>query len=82
MEYSNKCFIGCVEAYTSGDYVYFDNIKDNPKRHHIGFILNQKHDMYIKSPSKITEETFVLLQILFGKKILKPWMNANIPIVS
>ena len=29
MEFSNKGFIGCMVAYTSGDYVNFNNMTDN-----------------------------------------------------
>ena len=54
-------------AYTSGDYVYFNSIKDKPQRRHIGFILSQRHDMYITQPLKIMEGTFVS----FPKQIVK-----------
>ena len=46
-EYSKKCYIGCMAAYTSGNYVYLNNITDHPERHYIGFVLNQRHGMYI-----------------------------------
>ena len=48
-----------MEDYTSGDYVYLNNMKDQTKIHHIGFILNHRHDIYITSPLKIMEEKFV-----------------------
>ena len=67
-----------MEYYTSGDYDYFNNIIENPKRHHIGFIFNQIHDMYITSPLNIMKETFVSFPNLFVKEMLKPWMNTNI----
>ena len=54
--------------YTSGDYVYFNNMKDNPKTYHIGFIFNQKHDMYIISLLNIMEEVFVLFPNLYLNK--------------
>ena len=60
IEYQNKCCIGCMAAYNYGDYVYFNNMTDNPGRHHIGFIFNQRHGMYITSPLNILEEIFVL----------------------
>ena len=31
MEFSKKCCIGCMTAYTYGDYVYFNNSIDAPK---------------------------------------------------
>ena len=70
-----------MQAYTSGDYVYFNNMKYNPKKHHFGFIFNQRHEMYIISPWKIMEETFLSLPNLFVKKDQK-WMNSNIQIVA
>ena len=30
MEFSRKCCIGCMEAYTYGDCVYFNNMTDKP----------------------------------------------------
>ena len=77
IEYSNKFLIGCMAAYTYGDYFYFNNMIDNPKKHHIGFILNQRHDTYITSPFNIMKETFVSLPTLFVKNFLK---HALIPI--
>ena len=46
-----------MPAYTYGDYLYFNNIIDTPKEHHNHFILNQKPDLYIKSP--LTPKLFV-----------------------
>ena len=71
-----------MQAYTSGDYVYFNNMTDKPKRHHIGFILNQMHDMYVTPPLNITEVTFAQFSELFVKNILEPWMNSNIQVVA
>ena len=59
IEYSNIWCIGCIAAYTSGDYVYFNNMSENTKRHHIGFTFNKRHGMYITPPLNITEEKFV-----------------------
>ena len=56
--------------YTSGDYVYFNNITDKPKIYHVGFILNQRDDMYITSPLNILEETYVPFPKIFFKKFL------------
>ena len=60
-----------MAAYTSGDYVYINNMTDNPKINHVFFILNQRHEMYITSLLNITEEKFVSLPNLSVKKILK-----------
>ena len=70
-----------MEAYTFSDYVHFNNMTDNTKRRHIGFILNQRHDRYIISLLKVTEETFKSFPDLFVKKMLEPWMNSSIQIV-
>ena len=56
--------------YTSGGYVYVNNVTDLPKSHHIFCILNQRRDMYITSPFKIMEETFVSFPKIFVKKYL------------
>ena len=53
-------------------------MKDNPNKHHIGFILNKINDMYITSPLNITEELFVSLPKLSVKEMLIKWMNSNI----
>ena len=55
MEFSIICCIGCMAYYTSGDYVYFNNITDIPNKNHNGFILNHRHDLYITSPLNIME---------------------------
>ena len=67
MEYPNKCCIVCMEFYTSGDYVHFNNTTDKLKVHNIGLILNHMHGMFITALLKITEETFVFLPNLFVK---------------
>ena len=38
--------------------------------------------MYITSPLKIMEEIVISFPELFVKKMLEPWMNANIQIVA
>ena len=53
--------IGCVAAYTSGSYVYFNNMIDKAENHYIVFIFNQRNDMYITSPLNILDENFVSL---------------------
>ena len=53
-----------------------------PNKHHIGFILNQIHDMYITSPLNIMEETFQSFTNLFVNKMLNKWMNANNRIID
>ena len=60
-----------MAAYTSGDYVYLNNMTYKTKIHNIGFILNQRHEMYITSLLNITEEKFVSFPNLSVKKILK-----------
>ena len=55
--------------YNSGDYVYFNNITDKTKSR-VGFILNQRHDMYITSPLKIMEENLYHFQNYLLKQIL------------
>ena len=67
-----------MSSYTSGDYDHLNNMIDDPEIHHIGFILNHRHDMYITSPLNIMEETCVSLPKQFVKKMIEPWMNANI----
>ena len=82
IEYSNKFLIGCMADYTYGGYFYFINMIDNPKKHLIGFILNQRHDTYITSPFNIMKETFVSFPTLFVKKLLETCINTNIQIVA
>ena len=59
--------------YNSGDYVYFNNITDKTKSR-VGFILNQRHDMYITSPLKIMEENLYHFQNYLLKQILNHWV--------
>ena len=66
-----KSCIGCITDYTSGDYVYFNQMIENPESHNIDFILNQRHDIYIISQLKIMEETFLSYQKVPVKKILE-----------
>ena len=56
-----------MSAYTSGDYVYFNNTKDKTDCYYIGFILDQRHEMYIKSPLMILEEVFTSFPKQFDK---------------
>ena len=60
-----------MAAYTSGDYVYFNNMNDIPNKHHIGFILNQIHDIYITSPLKLWIKHFNHFQTYLLIKLLK-----------
>ena len=60
-----------MSDYTSGDYVYFNDMIDTSTKNHIIFILNQSHAMYITSPLKIREETFESLPNLFVNKMFK-----------
>ena len=61
MESSNRLCIRCVPGYTYGDYVYFNNSFDEPKKHHIHFILNHNPNFYITSLSKFIDDTFTSL---------------------
>ena len=58
-----------MAAYTSGDSVYFNNMTDKPKKHYTGFVLKQRHDMYITSQLKIIEGKYVLLPKILCKKL-------------
>ena len=40
-----------MPTYIYGGYVYFNKNIDIPNDHHINFVLNQKTDFYIISPS-------------------------------
>ena len=62
--------IGCITAYTYGDYVYFNNSIDEPKEHHNNFILNQEPDVYMTSLSKFMDDTFTFMPKLFVDKII------------
>ena len=67
-----------MPAYNFGDYGYFNNMTDKYKTNNIGFILNQRHEMYIISLLKIMEETFLSFPKIFVKMFLEPWISANI----
>ena len=67
-----------MSAYTYGDYDYFNNIIDTPEIHHLGFILNKIHAIYITYPLKTTEETFYFSELFVLK--IEPGMNYNIQI--
>ena len=71
-----------MSYYTSGYYVYFNNMRTNHEIKHLGFILNPRHYMYITSPLGIMEKMLVSYLGLFVKKILELWMNNNIQIVA
>ena len=57
--------------YTSGYYIYFNNMTDKPEIRYIDFILDHIHYMYITSLLNIPEETFVS----FPKKLFKKNLN-------
>ena len=59
----------CARLYLWGLFL-LKKMSDNPESHHIGFISNQRHDMYITSQLNILEEKIVSYQKLFVKKIL------------
>ena len=65
MEFSGKCCIGCMSAYTYGDYVYFKNMNDTLNEHHNNFILNLIPDFHITSPFKLVDDIFESLTKLF-----------------
>ena len=71
MNFSKECCIGCITAYTYGDYVYFKNMTYITNENHNNSILNQIHDMYITSPLKFMDKIFELLTNLFVDKMLK-----------
>ena len=71
IEFSEKCCIGCMTAYTYGDYVYFNNENNAPEEHHIQSILKTKSDIYITLLSKLMDETLKYLRKLFVDKIIK-----------
>ena len=58
------------------------NLTDIPNKHHIGFILNDIHDMYITSTLKFTDKIFESLPNLFVDKMLKFFINAHIQIAA
>ena len=55
---------------------------DIPNKHHIGFILNDIHDIYITSTLKFTDKIFESLPNLFVDKMLKFFINAHIQIAA
>ena len=58
IKFSEKCCIGCMSAYVYGYYVYVHNRIDAPNEHNNNFILNQIPGFYIKSLSKLMDDTF------------------------
>ena len=77
-----KCSIGCMTAYTYGDYIYFNKNIDTPNEHNNHFILNQILDFYITSPSKLIGGIFSSLPKLFVNKMIKECINSHIQIVA
>ena len=71
-----------MEAYISGDYVYFRNMTDIQNEHHSRFIMNHIHAMYITPPLKFMDEIFESLPNLFVVQMIKKWMNAHIQILD
>ena len=71
IEFLEKYCIGCMPAYTYGDYVYFNNKKNAPEEHHIQSILKLKQYIYITSLSKLMDETLIYLPKLFADKMIK-----------
>ena len=63
--------IGCIPAYTYGDYVYFNNENDAPEEHHIQSILKTKSNIYITLLSKLMDNTLKYLPKLFVDKMIK-----------
>ena len=71
MEFSRKCWIGCLAAYNYGDCVYFNNMNETPNEHHNNFILNQIPDFHITSPFKLIYYRLESLPNLFVDKMQK-----------
>ena len=46
IEFSEKCFIGCMPYYTYGDYVYIINKTNAPEEHHNKSML-KKNQIFI-----------------------------------
>ena len=66
---------------TSGDYVYFRDNEEEPKRHHKTFTLDQESGFSIESPLKLTIIFFVIIRNLFVKKMIEPWIVEIIQVV-
>ena len=49
MEFSEKCCIGCMTAYTHGDCLYLNNVNDTPEEQHNKSILKTNTNNYITS---------------------------------
>ena len=71
MEFSRKCWIGCLAAYNYGDCVYFNNMNETPNEHHNNFILNQIPDFHITSPFKFCDDRFESLTKLSVDNLYK-----------
>ena len=69
MEFSRKCYIGCMPDYTYDDYVYFNNMNDTQNKHNNNFILNKIPDFHITSPLKWCGDIFESLPKLFLDKM-------------
>ena len=79
---SNKCCIGCIPAYTYGNYVYFNNIIDAPKEYNNNLTFNQKPHFNITSLSKLMDDTFTSSPKRFVDEMKKKWMNSHIKVVD
>ena len=71
-----------MPGYTYGDYVYFKNMTDEPKEHHIHMIFNKNPNFNITSLSKLMDYTVTSLPKLFVDEMIKKWMNSDIKVVS
>ena len=71
MEFSEKCCIGYMPAYTYGDSVYFNNETDAPEEYHSISILETKANIYITSLLKLMDKTLEYLPMLFFDKMIK-----------
>ena len=70
MEFPNIC-VGCMEAYTYGDFVYLKKMNDLLNGNNNNFILNQIQDMYITSPLKFMDKIFESFPNLFFDRMIK-----------
>ena len=81
MEFSNKYCIGYISSYTSGDYVYFNDMTDKPKTSYWFNIESETWQVY-----NITIDDYGRNICIFAnpicQKVQYKWMNANIQIVA
>ena len=71
MEFQETCCIGCMSAYTYGDFVYLNKENNATEEHHIKSIFKTKTNIYITSLSKLMDETLKYLPHLFVDKMIK-----------